>query len=252
MNYLKPLAIAGAIALLFSSPARADVIGFGIGVNYWAPELSGEFSSNGFADIDLSDDLDVDDPTSSSLVLTLEHPIPFLPNVKYQNVDLDSSGRNTLSTNITFDDQTYTAAETVSTDFDLTHDDIVLYYEVLDNWVNLDIGIDIKAFDGEISLVGSTNTTESSVDIDVTIPLLYLAARFDLPFSGFYVGAELSTLSFDDSSAADATVVLGYRSDIGFGIEGGIRSFGLEFDDVDDVDSDIEYDGAFINGFYRF
>ena len=252
MKNFKSLAIAASLALLFSIPARADVIGFAVGANYWEPELSGDFSSAGAADIDLSDDLDVDDPTSSSIVLTLEHPIPFLPNVKYQNVDLDSSGRNTLSTNISFEGQTYTAGETVSTDFDLTHDDIVLYYEVLDNWVNLDIGLDVKTFDGEIALSGSTNTTESSVDIDETIPLLYVAARFDLPFSGFYVGAELSTLSFDDSSAADTTVVLGYKSDIGFGIEGGIRSFGLEFDDVEDVDSNIEYEGAFINGFFRF
>ena len=250
MNHFKTLTIAGAVALLFSIPARADVIGFGIGASYWAPELSGEFSSTGAGDIDLSDDLDVDDPSSSSLVLTLEHPVPFLPNVKYQRVDLDSSGRSTLSTSITFEGQTYSANEQVSTDFDLTHDDIVLYYEVLDNWVNLDIGIDLKTFDGEISLVGST--TSSAVDVDETLPLLYIAARFDLPFSGFYVGAELSTLSFDDNSAADATVVLGYKSSIGLGIEGGIRTFGLEFDDVDDVDADIEYDGAFVNAFFRF
>ena len=228
-------------------PCRTQV---SIGASYWSPDLSGNFNSAGEGTIDLSDDLDVGDPSMSSLVLQLEHPIPVLPNVRYQGIDLDSDGRSTLSSNITFDGQTYTAGESVRTTFDLSHEDIVLYYEVLDNWVNLDIGLDLKRFDGEVSLVGST--ASSSIDIDETIPLLYLSARFDLPFSGFYVGADISSFSIDDSSAGDTTLKLGYRSDIGFGIEGGLKTFSIELDDADDLDTDIEYDGAFINGYFSF
>jgi hypothetical protein len=62
--------------------------------------------------------------------------------------------------------------------------------------------------------------------------LLYLSARFDLPFSGFYVGADISTLSVDDSSVDDTTLKLGYESKIGFGIEGGIKTFSVELDDA--------------------
>lgn len=252
MKLILKFPLACVLTLLFLTNSHADVVGFSIGASHWAPDLSGEFNSSGEAGIDLSDDLDVDDPSQSSAILSLEHPIPILPNIRYQNIDLDSDGRNTLAGSITFDGQTYTAGETVRTTLDLSHDDIVLYYEVLDNWINLDIGLDLKSFDGEVSMVGSTNTTVSSIDIDETVPLLYLSARFDLPFSGFYVGADISSFSIDDSSAEDATIKLGYQSDIGFGIEGGIKTFSLELDDADDLDTDIEYDGAFINGFYRF
>ncbi len=93
---LNILAIA-ALALQFSNPAHADFVGLNIGAAYWAPSLSGSFSSAGEASIDLSDDLDIDDPSQSSLVLGLEHPVPFLPNIRYQNIDLDSDGRSTLS-----------------------------------------------------------------------------------------------------------------------------------------------------------
>ena len=243
---------AVAMALLLSAPVQADFVGFSIGVSYWEPDLSGDISSTGDPDIDLTDDLGLDDPSESTLLLVLEHPVPFLPNLRYQNIDLDSSGREALSGNITFEGETYTGGETVRSKLDLSHDDLVLYYEVLDNWVNLDIGLDVKRFDGEVSITGSTNTVTSKIDIDETIPLLYLSARFDLPFSGFYVGADISTLSVDDNSVDDATLKLGYISKIGFGIEGGIKTFSVELDDADDLDTDLEYDGAFVNGFFNF
>jgi len=248
---LNILAIA-ALALQFSIPAHADFVGFSIGAAYWAPSLSGDFNSDGESDIDLSDDLDIDDPSQSSLVLSLEHPVPFLPNIRYQSIDLDSDGRNTLTSSIRFDGETYGANETVRSTFDLSHDDIVLYYEVMDNWVNLDIGLDLKKFDGEVSMVGSTNTNTSSIEIDETLPLLYLSAKFDLPFSGFYVGADISSFSIDDSSADELTVKLGYESGSGLGIEGGVKTFSLDLDDADDLDTDIEYDGAYVNGYFHF
>ena len=241
-----------ALALMFSSPGHADFVGFSIGASYWSPSLSGSFNSSGDPSIDLSDDLDVDDPSPSSVILSLEHPVPFLPNIRYQNIDLDSDGRSTLTSGIAFEGETYSAGETVSTTLDLSHDDIVLYYEVLDNWVNLDVGLDLKQFDGKVSIVGSTNTTTSSISIDDTLPMLYLSARFDLPFSGFYIGTDLSSFIFDDSNAYDATIKLGYESGIGLGIEGGLKTFSVELDDDDDLDTDIEYDGAFVNGYYRF
>lgn len=244
------LALATAFAISLSTPVQADVVGFSIGASYWVPEISGDFSSEAATTIDLNDDLDLDDPTSSSLVLTLEHPVPFLPNFKYQTVDLDSDGRNTLDRTITFEGETYTVGEEVSSTFNMTHDDIVLYYEILDNWVNLDIGLNVKSFDGEISVASST--TESSVDIDETVPLLYLSARFDLPVTGLYIGGEISSLSFDDTSLNDITVTIGYKTNSGLGLEGGLRTFSLELDDVEDIDSDLEYDGAFLHGYYRF
>lgn len=249
--FLSILAIP-AVTLIFSIPAHADFVGFKIGAEYWGPSLSGTFSSTGETDIDLSDDLGVDDPSPSSLVLTLEHPVPVLPNIRYRGIELDSKGNKPLTRDIVFDGQTYSAGETVSTNFDLTHDDVVLYYELMDNWVSLDFGLDVKVFDGEVSMVGSSNTVTSRIDVDETIPLLYLSARFDLPFSGFYVGADISNISIGDSGAEDATILLGYESDIGLGIEGGLKTFSLELDDVNELNSNLEYDGAFINGYFHF
>jgi outer membrane protein len=137
----------------------------------------------------------------------------------------------------------------VTSTFDLSHDDIVLYYEILDNWINLDIGLDVKIFDGEVVLSGSSSTT---VPIDETIPLLYLSARFDLPFSGFYIGADFSGADISDNSLEDTSIMLGYESDSGLGFEGGYKKFSLELNDVTDVNADVEYDGIYLNGYYHF
>jgi len=143
----------------------------------------------------------------------------------------------------------------VTSAFDLSHDDILLYYEILDNWINLDIGLDLKIFDGEVALSGFdpfAAPISTIVPIDETIPLLYLSARFDLPFSGFYIGADFIGASTGDNSLEDTSIMLGYESDSGLGFEGGIKKFSLELNDVTDVNTDLEYDGIYLNGYYRF
>ncbi len=129
----------------------------------------------------------------------------------------------------------------------------MLYYELLDNRVNLDIGVDLKRFDGEVSLSGASTT---SATIDEVIPLFYPSARYDLPYPGFYVGANinsnLSGFSIGSGTAEDSTIVLGYESGNGLGMEGGIKYFSLELDDVNNLDTNLKYDGIYFNGYYNF
>jgi len=195
----------------------------------------------------------VEDPEQSSMVLILEHPIVALPNIRYQGYELDSTGTSTLDTDINFNGETFASGNRVTSTLDLSHDDIVLYYELLDNWVSLDLGVDLKRFDGEISVNGGINT---SVDVDETIPLLYLSARFELPYNGFYVGANINAdfinLGLSDSSAQDSTIMLGYESGNGLGVEGGFKYFSLQLDDANNLDTDLEYDGIYFNGYYNF
>jgi len=239
------------IGILPLSTLHADFVGINIGASQWSPNLSGSFNSNdNGTSIDLIDDLGIDDNGSpSSLVLILEHPIKALPNIKYQGFNLDSSGSRTLNNNLDFNGQTFNSGNRVRTSFDLSHDDIVLYYQLLDNWVNLDMGIDVKRFDGEVELSGDTS---SRLAIDETIPLLYLSARFDLPYDGFYIGANFNSLSLGDNIVEDSTIKLGYETNFGIGFEGGIKSFSLELDNADNLDTDLKYDGIFLNGFYHF
>ena len=248
MKHSWMISAAVSLSVGISAQAQADFVGLNIGAKHWAPDISGSFQSSGETTISLNDDLGIDEETSTTLTISLEHPIPLLPNVRFQGYDLNSSGSSNVDS-ITFDGDNYSGD--INSTLDLSHNDIALYYELLDNWVNLDLGLDLKTFDGKVSISDASSQT-STIDVDETIPMLYLSARFDLPFTGLYAGVYLQQLNLGDSSAEDSTLMIGYESKSGLGIEGGIKTFNLELDDADDLNTDLEYDGIFLNGYYHF
>ena len=225
--------------------AEAEFIGLNISASHWASPTLNSLDNTGPDSIDLIDDLDVDNPAQSSMTIILEHPISALPNIRYQGSRLDSD--------TSINGQAFNSGNQDSSTFDLSHDDIVLYYQLLDNGMNLDLGVDVKHLDGEISFSGATSNT---VAVDETIPLLYLSARFDLPLEGLYVGADINAnvidLGLSESSAQDSTIMLGYDSGTGLGLAGGFKYFSLDLDNVDAPDTDVEYDGVFLNGYINF
>lgn len=233
--------------------AEAEFIGLNISGSHLTPALKNNYNDSAFDSFDLVDDLEIEDPSQSSMVLILEHPIKALPNIRYRGYELDSSNHRILDSDISLNGQTFSSGKEVTSTYDLSQNDIVLYYQLPGNRLNLNLGVDLKSFDGEVSLYGDTNT---SVEVDETIPLIYLSARYDLPNSGFYVGADINAafidLGLSDSSAQDSTIMLGYDSGGGLGVEGGFKSFSLELDDIDNLDNDLEYDGVFLNGYFNF
>ena len=231
---------------LTAGTAQAEFIGLNIG-NGLQPPPQQNYSVG--SAIELVDDLDRESPTQSSMVLILEHPISALPNIRYQGLPLELPGSGNSSASRYSDS---TNIET-SANYELSQDDIVLYYQLPASQFNLDLGVDLKRFAGEVSVTGPVS---SRIDVDETIPLLYLSARYDLSDSGFYFGAninaDIANLGMSKSSAQDSTIMLGYDSGSGLGVEGGYKSFSLNLNDVDTLDSGLEYDGLYLNGYFNF
>jgi len=231
--------------------AEADFVGLNIGAH--TNQSAHTINRNSASSIDLVDDLNVNNPAQTSMVLILEHPISVLPNIRYQGYNLYSSESSGVNPEANNNGSAAIAGITTTTSFDLNHEDIVLYYQLLNNWIDLDMGVDLKRFDGQVSQAG---TTGSSIDVDETITLLYLSARVDLPVNGLYVGANITAdvidLGLSQSTAQDSTIMLGYESGTGLGIEGGIKSFSVELNDSDSLNTNLEYDGLFLNGYFNF
>lgn len=246
MSSFKVGIYSSLLVLAALNPVRADFVGLNIGANHWTPDVTGSLNSNNDPSIDLKNNLGYKDKTSTSLSLSFEHPVPFLPNIKYSGYDLNSS--SVKDSTFTFNGNPYTG--TINSTLDLSHKDIVLYYELLDNWVNLDLGLDLKKFNGKVSVKDSINN--DSIDVDETIPMIYLAARFDLPLTGMYIGANIQQLSIGDSSSEDTTLMIGYESKSGLGVEGGIKTFSLDLQDANNLNTNLEYDGIYLNGYFHF
>ena len=249
----KVFAISACIWLA-NGTARADFVGLNIGSSQWAPAPYTSFNNSDSDSFDVVDDLDLENPEQSSMALILEHPISGLPNFRYQGYELNSSDYSSFPSDLRLNGEFLNSGNGITSSIDLTQDDIVLYYQLPGSKrMNLDLGVDLKRFDGEISFDG---TDSNRVYVNETIPLLYLSARYDLPNSGFYFGANINSniidLGLSDSTAQDSTIMLGYESGNGLGVEGGFKYFSLDLNDVDQADAELEYDGIYLNGYINF
>ena len=244
--------ILPTLLLASTTVAHAEFIGLNLGSGAWPAEQTDPLNSASYNLNNLTSKPVSDVQATPSLLFVLEHPITALPNLRYQGSDLDSNGSDSLNGgSLSFNNPSYSDNPVTST-YELNHNDIVLYYELMDNWVSLDFGLDLKSFNGEIS-INDSSPNNSVLPIDETIPLFYLSARFNLPFNGFYVGADInSNFNISESVAEDSTFMLGYQSDNGARVEGGVKIFSLDLNDSNDLDGNLEYDGLFINGYIPF
>jgi outer membrane protein len=238
-----------ALLASFAAGSHADMLGFRIGAYSWQPDYEGTVRSGG-EKVDLQRDLGYSDDDASVIFLALEHPVPVLPNVLLQHTQLDSSASTVLNRSFTFDDVTYSISDSVTTDVDLTHTDLTLYYEILDNWVELDLGLTVRHFSNEVSIRSAT-AGDSSADLSVTLPMVYAAARFNLPLSGLYIAVDGSGASYSGDRLIDYRALIGYETSIGLGVEVGMRKFDLSYEDDND-EANIKADGVYGQVFYHF
>lgn len=230
--------------LLFSLTAMplvgfADVIGFEAGINYWNHSMSGEVKSplaaNDFVRIDFDDNNDI------NMFVAIEHPVPFLPNVKLQQNNLQAAGLVPVSDANFQNDQ----AINVRGDIDLSHTDVILYYEILDNWVNLDLGLSAKYFNG-YSRFKYENIIDDEADFDDWIPMLYGKAQFDLPLTGLSASAVVEALTFDSNNITDVDLALKYQTNFGLGAALGYRAIDVDLKNINSFRSDLKSDGFYL------
>jgi outer membrane protein len=235
-----------ALAILAASASvssQADIVGATAGAYMWKQSWDGDVKA-GSQSIDMNDDLGYDDETGKSFYVALEHPVPVLPNIRLQHTALDISETNTLNRSFTFDGKGYVATNTVDSTTDLSHTDGTFYYEILDNWVNLDVGLTVRMFDGEVRIKNQTTGDEGSIEIDAPLPMAYVNARFELPLTGFYASALGNVIAYGDNKVTDMTLALGYELGI-LGLELGYRNFDVQLED-DNEEANVTVDGYFL------
>jgi len=237
----KRLVALAILAASASVSSQADIVGATAGAYMWKQSWDGDVKA-GSDSIDMNDDLGYDDETGKSFYVALEHPVPILPNIRLQSTDLDISEKGTLTKPYTFDGKVYTVGEEVQSTTDLSHIDGTFYYEILDNWVNLDVGLTVRMFDGEVSIKGASG--EGAIEIDAPIPMAYVNARFELPLTGLYASALGNVIAYGDNKVTDMTLALGYELGI-LGLELGYRNFDVQLED-DNEEANVTVDGYFL------
>jgi len=255
---MKKIALAAALATVLSTNVQADALGIYLGGQVWDNQASGTFGDgSSLVDFNLVDE------KQNSFFVAFEHPLPLIPNARIASTSLETNGMTTLDTDFDFDDEIFLSGADVNADFDVSYVDYTLYYELFDNdLLSFDFGITARDFDGDVTVstqvTTSSGTVSQSDTIAVTdvVPMLYVATNVGLPLTGLNLYAQGNFLSFDDHTLYDYEVGVSYELIdnmlIDVNVNAGYRAVKLELEDLNDLYTNIEFDGVFVGTTIHF
>ncbi|MFK8011474.1 MAG: TIGR04219 family outer membrane beta-barrel protein [Marinicellaceae bacterium] len=220
------------LAIFFNTHSMADTV-FGVeaGIQSWYYDNSGDIASP--FDPTISDgNFDIDNESALTYFIALEHGVPLVPNFKLRHTKMD--------------DQINCAADVAclgDIDINLSHTDITAYYELLDNWVNLDLGLSGIYFSGNSQIQSAINI--ASEDYSEIIPALYGKAEFEFPTTDISASLTANVGTLTDNSVVDLELAVKYKFTLGFGLEAGLRRQTVDFNDFDTVNVDSTSTGVY-------
>ena len=228
MKKLNALVLLGSLLAVPGIASADTILGLYVGAQGWNADYDGRYGLGS----NIEPYYVENDDTMSSFYAALEHPIPLLPNIKIRQTNLEVDSPFDMRAG-QFDNTDYT-----------------LYYEILDNdIVSIDVGVNGKKFDGEAEVI--YGDVVDSVNFSGVIPTAYAAARLGLPFTNWTITGEAKAVSFDDSNLHDIQAAVEYRVidnlAVDVSISAGYRSMKVELDDVDNIYSDLNFDGPFVS-----
>jgi len=245
----KPL-LSLTVALTLATTVNADFIGAEVGYAVWNSSLTGDIKK-GTDSLDFEKDLGYGSSEVNSFMWAyIDHPVPLLPNLKIQKTNFvdDSTGSLNILKNFA---GTSLVSGATSTSLTLNQLDVIPYWRILDNWINLDIGFNVKAIDGNIEVKDKSNNI-ANVDFSVVLPMLYGKARFDLPFSGLSAEADISYLGYGGNKVSDIKAGVVYETDFGLGATLGYRQQKITLDDIDNTYGKLDAEGVYAGLFFHF
>ena len=248
----KPLLLSLTLAAPFS--ANADILSLSVGGGAWNETPDGNYQTTNIGDdeVNVTDNLFWDKESQGYIFATLEHPIPMLPNIKiaHTKIEHDGSGDVSLSSlNFKFDGIDFNG--NITNDISIESLDLYAYYEILDNVVSLDLGLNIRNLKIAYNIKETTSSAAVSDSVSATLPMLY-AMVGATPWPGLTISGELSYIAYSGNSISDFTAKVAYTTDYFVGLELGYRKQTYELDDISDTDADLSFDGVFAGAYLKF
>lgn len=246
---LKMIKTALTSAVLASLPLSADVIGGELSLGFFSHIPSGNASYSFLgndAAIDVEDTFYWESEQDLVMKAYLEHPFPFVPNLRIAHTTFSQSGSGEVSAFEWGDIVGFSGS--MSNTMDLTMTDITLYYELLDNWVSVDAGINARYIEGSSSVITQAALVqqEESFTFGEWIPMVYLKGRFDFPVTDLSLQVETNALSVGDATMYDLELSARYTAFFGLGIEGGYKILHLDSDNlVNNLSIDLDFQGPY-------
>ncbi|MDD2951394.1 MAG: TIGR04219 family outer membrane beta-barrel protein [Sulfuricurvum sp.] len=214
-----------ALCLASVTASAATILGFGAEVDYYTPTASGDFNYK-----TTQTHFGSDQESGYQVGIYFEHPAPLIPNLR---VD--------LTPEISYSGLDGAAVSKVSLD----QVDITPYYEIMDNIIDLDIGMTFKVLEGKIE--GTDNQSFKEV-----IPMGYLGIAITPPLSPLSLEGSVKYIEYSGDSLTDARIKACWKIAQGFGAQAGYRYESLKISDHFNINADTTFKGPFVGLNYRF
>lgn len=257
---MKRLLISLLFGGLFASVVSADLVRVEMGVGGWAQSPSGDMSYEGIFNAKGTYTSDEEAETDIYAWILIKHPIPILPNLRVEYVNVKDSGVITGS----FKDFTVPGASTTGS-LEVTQIDIIPYYNILDNtaWITLDLGLDLKVLNIDYKAQGVNVNGIGLEDYDdtvsVVLPLVYARGRVEIPGTDIGLEVDGKYVTYDGSTIYDARAKVDYTFsfipvvqpalEIGYRIQ----KFDVKYEDSpDETLMNIDFSGVYAGLMLRF
>jgi len=239
------------LTLVLSHVAQADILGIYAGAGSWNHTAEGDMNHLG-TDADMKNEYGLEQDFSNFAYVAFEHPLPVIPNIRVSRYALESEGSKTVTTTseFTFAGTTYTNGTDITSKLRWDEEDVLLYYEFLDNMVSFDLGLGAKKVDAEFSVTagGVTNTHK----IDETLPIYYTMVGVEIPGTGISFSVDTTRSFGKDSDIVQTNTRISYLTSYRLGIEAGYRTSKMALVNFDTVSGQLEFTGPFANVFLHF
>ncbi|MFV1984898.1 MAG: TIGR04219 family outer membrane beta-barrel protein, partial [Thiohalomonadales bacterium] len=222
-----------------------------MGAGAWNHDATGTATDKmtGFS-FDLENDLYLKEEIEGYFYIAVEHPLPIIPNIRFASTKLSNAGAGVTTVTVNIGGESFSAGTVLNTSLVLDSTDITLYYEILDNIVEFDLGLTARKLDGKFKTSSSMITATET--LDETIPMLYAALGFNLPITGLSFNAEGNFIGTSDVNHSDFLLKIKYELFSVFGIEGGYRAQKFEIDNSSSITANMKFSGVFAGIFFHF
>ena len=235
------------VALFPFSSLYADIIGGEVSLGFYNHAPSGHASyvlpfTDAATSANLEETLGWSDSQDMMLKAYIEHPFPFVPNVKLAHTKLSHDGSGSVSLFSWGNIVNFTG--NIKSDLSLNMTDVTLYYELLDNWVEVDAGLTARYMSGDINV--NTFLTSENADFSSFIPMVYAKARFNFLVTDISLQLEANAISYSSATFYDYEISARYTFLIGLGLEAGYKVYHIDSDDLSSgLKSDMNFSGAY-------
>ncbi|MEC7118454.1 MAG: TIGR04219 family outer membrane beta-barrel protein [Pseudomonadota bacterium] len=244
MQHVSRHVIGAALIGLISLPAQADFVGVYGGIDYWYADGSTEIAQTDTT----QQTFNQDNKGLVSATLSVEHPVPLLPNARLRHVQLKRDD-NAQSNGFQFSNQAFIG--NTNLDLDMTNTDLLAYYEILDNIISVDVGLGATLLNGDMTVRSNEIALNSqTINIKETLLVAYASVGGSLPFTGFSAKAEAVVGRNQDARSSDLQAEIKYdlidNLLVDAGVKAGYRLLKIELEDVKNTDATFDFKGPYL------